>query len=555
MIAAVVTGVVAASLFVAPPLVAPQPTLDACGGFALREVDAGVDFVHDSGARGGWHLPETMGPGVAVLDFDFDGDPDLYLVQSGPFPPSPGEASRHRLYRNRGDGRFEDWTARSGLLERGYGQGALAVDLDGDRATDLFVTCWGGDSVWRNRGDGTFERPDWGLGGPEAHGWSVSAAAADGNGDGDLDLYVARYVELDPARELYCGELERGERTYCDPSLFSGQPDRYYRQEATGRFVDATAEVGLVDLEGKGLGVVFVDLDGDRRPEIYVANDLTANLLFHNRGEGNFEDVSLLSGAAANRDGVYEAGMGIGVGDVDGDGLPELAVTNFDVETNTLYRNLGGLQFEDVAASSGFGPPSFNLLGFGIALIDLDGDGALDAYVANGHIFPKPRRAETAHAQPDLLLRGEGRGRFAPVQCPGLDARRHVARGLAVLDLEGDGDPDLAISVSGGPSEIVRNDAAPEPFLTVSLRAGRPNPEAVGAVVDLADAAGRRQRRWVTAGDSYASTSERKVFFGVAAAPPVALVIDWPVGRRTRIEGFLTRRNLVIVEPGAEAGR
>ncbi len=505
---------------------------DPCGRLAFRDVarEAGVVFQHDRGARGAKHLPETMGAGMAWLDYDRDGHLDLYVVQSGPFPPDGSAAATNRLFRNRGDGTFEDVTARSGAGDRGYGQGVVAADADGDGWTDLYVCNFGPDRLLRNRGDGTFEdrTAAAGLG---AGGWSSSAAFADADGDGDLDLYVARYLDYDPQAEIECSDPRTGERRYCDPTVFEGAADLYYRNRGDGTFEDATAQAGLAGARGKGLGVVFTDLDGDGHPDVYVANDLTINFFFRNRGDGTFEDFSLLSGAGFSADGKAEAGMGIAVGDVDGDGRPELMVTNFDVETNTLYRNLGEGMFEDASLPSGFGLPSFNLLGFGIVVEDFDLDGDLDAYIANGHIFEKPGRDTVSYAQEDLLLLGDPAGRFAPARCGAAFAAAFVGRGLAAADYDNDGDADLAVSNSGGPLQLLRNEAeGAGRWLGVHLRGHPPNTEAVGARVTLVTDR-RRQVRWILAGDSYQSSSERRVRFGLRPDESArALELRWPEG-------------------------
>jgi hypothetical protein len=250
-----------------------------------------------------------MGAGVAWLDFDGDGWLDLYAVQSGMYPPT-GEPVQDGLFRNRGDGTFDNVSDRAGARHRGYGQGVLAADFDGDGATDLLVLAAGPVTLLHIRGDGTFEDRTARSGLGSATGWSSAAAAADADGDGDLDLYVVRYLEYDPAAELFCGDAKTGVREYCDPSLFQGEPDRYYRNRGDGTFEDATAAAGLSGANGRGLGVMFTDLDADGDPDLYVANDLTLNFLFANRGDGTFEDLSLLSGAAVNRFGKPEASMG-----------------------------------------------------------------------------------------------------------------------------------------------------------------------------------------------------------------------------------------------------
>jgi len=502
-----------------------------CGNWGFIDVarEAGIDFQHERGGTGRKHLPETMGSGSAWLDADQDGRLDLYVVQSGPFPPSESAAAANRLYINRGGGRFAQADPAFGAGDRGYGQGVVAADYDGDGRTDLYVCNFGPDRLYRNLGDGRFEdvtsTAGLGLG-----GWSSSAAFADSDGDGDLDLYVTRYLDYDVSNDLFCGDPQTGERRYCDPSLFAGAGDRYYRNLGDGRFEDATAAQGLGEANGKGLGVLFTDLDGDQTPDLYVANDLTLNHLFHNDGTGRFESVSIFSGAGFNVDGKAEAGMGLAVGDVDGDGDADLAVTNFDVETNTLYLNSGAMFFDDVSASSGFGPPSFNLLGFGATLSDLNRDGRLDFYVTNGHIFERPTRADLHWRQRDLMLLGDGRGRFREARCGAALDDLQVGRGLAAADYDDDGDIDLAIVNNGGPLQLLRNDGSEGAWAGFVLDGRAPNVGAVGARVTLHFDDGDAVR-WVTAGDSYQSSSDPRVLFGwTADRAPTSVSVVWRDG-------------------------
>jgi hypothetical protein len=522
---------------------------DPCSPLRLRhaEAQAGLSFRHDPGKSDARHLPETMGSGLAWLDYDGDGWMDLYVVQSGAFPPDGSSRGADRLFRNRGDGTFEDVTARARIADRAYGQGATAADVDGDGDTDLYLTDFGPDTLLLNRGDGTFEDATArsGLG---AGGWSSSAAFADADGDGDLDLYVARYVKYDPNNGLFCGDFATGRRDYCDISLFEGENDLFYRNRGNGTFEDATAAAGFSSANGRGLGVLFTDLDGDRRPDVYVANDMTPNLLFHNLGGGRFEDVSLFSGAAVDAAGKAQAGMGLAAGDFDGDGDPEITVTNFDAEVNSFYRNLGDLQFEDASASSGLGPPSYNLLGFGIIAADLDLDGDLDAYVANGHVFEHPKWDSVLYAQPDLILAGDGHGRFENRSCALPPGEPQVGRGLAAGDYDSDGRPDLAMQNSGGPLELLRNETNGI-WVGVVLEGRAPNTAAVGAKVTLVSP-GRRQVRWSMAGDSYQSTSDRRLLFGLPAGEtPKELEVVWPSGRTQRLAAPPTGRYLTLTEP------
>jgi len=553
--------------FALRPCLAAAP--EDCGfTFAETAAEAGVRFVHDSGSRGGLHLPETMGAGVAWIDFDGDGWLDLYLVQSGPFPPDGGERSSDRLFRNLGPdgaGEFRFSPAGAGELARGYGQGVAAADVDGDRDIDLLVSRYGPTVLLRNDGAGRFAAakplpaaaPE---GGAAEFPWGSSMALADADGDGDLDLHVSRYLDYDPDHGLDCRrEGSESPPEVCDPSLFVGQHDRFYTNRGGGEFEDATSSAGLAGADGKGLGALFTDLNADGRPDLYVANDLTLNLLFGNRGDGTFEDLSLLSGAAVNRNGRPEAGMGLAVSDFDLDGDPDLAVTNFDVETNTLYRNAGpgpDLLFEDVSATAGFGQPSFNLLGFGIVAEDFDRDGALDVYVANGHIFASPRRDNTEHRQRNLLLRGrsgKAAGSFSEVRCAWTDEDPLVSRGAAIADYDNDGDGDLLVTANDGPARLWRNDTAGPAgatWLGLELRGRSPNTQAVGAVATLSGETGTPPaRRWAIRGDSYQSSSGHRLRWAVPAADGRRqLDLRWPSGARTRIVAPPAGAYLVVEE-------
>ena len=505
--------------------------------------EAGLTFLHERGASGRKHLPETMGAGAAWLDVDNDGRMDLYVVQSGPFPSTGAETAANRLFFNRGDGRFEPADPDFGAGDRGYGHGVTAADYDGDGRVDLFVCNFGIDRLYRNVGQGRFEDVTASAGLESMPGWSSSAAFADADGDGDLDLYVTKYMVFEIENEIFCGDPETGERRYCDPSLYDGARDRYFRNEGNGHFVDATVEAGLESADGKGLGVLFTDLDGDGAPDLYVSNDITPNHLFRNDGSGAFESVSLVSGAAFNSDGVAEAGMGLALGDVDNDGDADFAVSNFDVETNTLYENTGPMSFEDVSARTGFGPPSFNLLGFGAALQDFDRDGDLDYYVTNGHIFEYPQRPDLSWEQRDLLLLRTDAGRYVERQCGPAFEARHVGRGLAVGDYDNDGDVDLALVNNGGPLQLLRNDGAKGSWIGLFLRGKAPNTGAVGARAELV-VSGRAQVRWLTAGDSYQSTSDPRILFGWSSDDaPEKLTIHWPNGSVLDIPASALERN------------
>lgn len=527
--------------------------------------DSGVEFVHDSGRSGAKHLPETMGAGVAWLDFDGDGWLDLFLVQSGAFPPEVTEhvGHGHRLFRGLGPARqkststeavdhpqFVDVSDTLPALPGGYGQGALAFDVEGDGDPDLLLTAIRGAgpmqsavTLLRNVG-GAFEAEI--LEQPEtAYRWATAATVADVDRDGDLDLFVAHYLDFDPQAEIFCGrpatDDEPARPDYCDPSLFVGQEDLFWRND--GGVLRLEPERGPRMPEGavlgKGLGALFLDVNDDGWADLYVANDITPNHLYLGGADGFLED-GLLSGTAVNAEGKPEAGMGLAVLDLEGDGDPDLAVTNFDVETNTLYVNLGAGAFEDRSASSGFGVPSFNLLGFGLVAEDFDLDGWTDVYAANGHIFEEPARVNVAYRQPDLVLRGDG-GRFVPAPCAVASFPARVSRGAATADFDRDGDVDLAITHIDEQAVIAGNatDPAPDRWIGIELRTADANAEAVGARVVLrgstASVPVASQIRWVVAGGSYLSSSAREMRFGVDEADALELEVQWPSGRKLRI--------------------
>lgn len=518
---------------------------------------SGLVFRHERGATPEHHLPETMGSGVAWLDYDNDGWMDLYVVQSGPFPAAgnrkerTSRPSRDRLYHNNGDGTFTDVTEKAGLHDTGYGMGAVAADYDNDGYVDLYVTAYGGNVLYHNNGNGTFSdvTEKAGVG---ASGWSTSAAWADVDGDGYLDLYVARYVDDSREKDYFCGDAETGERVYCAPMLYPGTIGILYHNNGNGTFTDITRSAGL-SVVGKGLGVIFFDEDGDGRPDLYVANDEVINFLFRNLGNNRFEDVSVISGTGFDASGAPQGSMGVDVGDLEGNGLPDLAVANFDYEINSLYRNLGGGLFEDVSVPSGFGPPGMNFVGFGLNFLDLDDSGVLDAFIANGHIMEKPRRQGSTYEERNFLMWNDGHGKFRERPCgPAFETAR-VGRGSAVADYDNDGDPDIAVSSSGGPLQLLRNDGKHDHWMGVWLEGRKSNREGIGSRLVAELPSGRKLTRWVEAGSSYLSSSDPRVLFGLGTETGVKkLTITWPsgivqvvtnppVGRYTKIVESATR--------------
>ena len=534
--------------------------------FADEAASRGLSFRFDNGRSDLHQLPETMSGGVGLLDFDGDGWLDVYAVQGGPFPPPAGRAPfGDRLFRNVGDGRFEDATASSGLagFPGGYGHGVAVGDFDNDGRPDLFVTRWRSYALYRNLGGGRFEDATArvGLGGDSD--WPTSAAWADLDGDGDLDLYVCHYLKWDPATSAPCRHPDRSEYTYCEPRDFSALPDHVFRNDG-GRFVDVSAEAGLNDRDGRGLGVIAADLDGDGKTDLFVANDTSANFFFRNLGGFRFAEEGHETGLATNASGGYLAGMGVACGDLDGDGRLDLAVTNFFGETTTLYHNLGGGLFADRSAESGLATPTRLVLGFGLAALDANNDGRLDLTQANGHV--NDFRPTTPYAMPPQLFLGDGTGRlvdFSDRAGPPWSVPR-VGRGLAVADLDNDGKVDVLIVADDAPLALLRNTSTtPDHFLTLGLEGTKSNRDGVGARVEVT-ASGRTQVATRFGGGSYLSASDPRLHFGLGATGKAERVeVVWPSGRRDRYEELAADRAYRLREgdptpghlPGLASGR
>ncbi len=539
------------------PSISPTRAVVERNSFPIFVDDAetsGLRFRFESGRSDLRQLPETMSGGVGLLDFDGDGWLDVYAVQGGPFPPVLGAPNRDRLFRNKRDGTFEDVSERSGIsrLPGGYGHGVAVGDYDNDGQPDLFITRWRSYAIYHNRGDGTFEDATarLGLGGDRE--WPTSAAWADLDGDGDLDLYVCHYLAWDPAKPKVCRSPDGKSNTYCDPRDFEALPDHVFRNDGA-RFVDVTAESGIVDRDGRGLGVVAADLDGDGKTDLFVANDTTANLLFRNLGGFKFREEGTEAGVAANASGGYLAGMGIACGDLDGDGLIDLAVTNFFGESTTFYHGLGGGQFADHTAAIGLAAPTRFLLGFGIAFLDADNDGRLDVAIANGHV--NDYRPSVPHAMPAQLLLGTESGRLVDVSDragPPWGVPR-LARGLAVGDLDNDGRLDLILVDQDAPLPYFHNRSTGGRSLTLKLEGTRSNRDAVGAVVTLT-AGGRPRVAQRLGGGSYLSASDPRLHFGLGQSETVdKLEVRWPSGRVVIFSGLKADRGYLLREGDAEA--
>ncbi|WP_197446354.1 CRTAC1 family protein [Tautonia plasticadhaerens] len=513
---------------------APEGGLTVFPTFRDRAGEVGLDFRYNPGrVDPGRSLPEMMGGGVALIDVEGDGWLDVYLVQGGPFPPPEDGRNADRLFRNRGDGTFEDVTVAAGLggLPGGYGFGVVAGDADGDGLSDLFISRWESYQLLRNRGDGTFGdvTESSGLGG--SRGWPSSSAFADLDADGDIDLYVCHYLEFDPGSSLAETSGVITADAY-NPRRFVAEPDHLFRNDG-GRFVDVSGEAGITeaDADGRGLGVVSCDFDGDGTLDLYVANDMTGNHLFLNRGGLRFDQVGERSGGSASAEGRYQASMGVACGDLEGDGRPDLAVTNYYGEGAAFYRNLGGGMFAESAAVAGLLTPSRFLLGFGVAFLDANNDGRLDLATANGHV--NDFRPETPFAMPAQLLLGSGDGRLVDATgAAGADwAAPRVGRGLAVGDLDNDGRPDVVIVPQDGPIAYLHNETVEAGnSILLRLEARSTATSAEGARVSV-EAEGRRQFGWRVGGGSYQSSGDPRLAFGLGVSDRVERIeVRWPSG-------------------------
>ncbi len=521
------------------PLAAPAAAGESAGpGVLFRDVtaNAGLAFVHRNGGTGQRYIPEIMGAGGAALDYDGDGWTDLYFVQSGAVPggDEPAAPSPNRLYRNLGAGSFVDVTERAGVGDAGYGMGSVAADYDNDGDPDLYVVNLGPDVLLRNDGDGTFSDVTRAVG-IDSPLWGSSAAFLDAEGDGRLDLYVSNYLDFSLANHIVCGSPSEGLEAYCHPDVYPMAPDAFFRQRADGTFAEATVAAGLVDTTGKGLGVVAVDLTGDHRTDLYVANDSTPNFLYRNRGDGTFEEVGLFLGVAYNEDGRTEAGMGTDAGDLNGDGRMDLFVTNLDHETNSLYLAAAD-GFSDQTRSSGLFRGSFLQVGFGTDLADLDNDGDLDIVVANGHIIDNIELFDDAQsfAQPAQVFFNDGAGTFTELAAAavGDPAVPRVGRGTITADLDHDGRLDLAITSNNDQARLFRNRwRAAGNWISVLLESERGNRGALGARVTV-EADGREQVEERKAGSSYQTAGDAWLHFGLGASTRAGgLTVRWPDGQ------------------------
>jgi enediyne biosynthesis protein E4 len=495
---------------------------------------AGIRFRHESGAFGRKYLPETMGSGVAFVDLDGDGRPDLLFVNSKRWPGRPGPRSLPAFYRNNGNGTFTDVTRGSGLDVEIYGLGVTAADYDNDGRVDVYLTGLGGNRLFRNLGGGRFADTT-ARAGVAGGGFGTSAAFFDFDKDGRLDLFVCNYVDWSIEKDLFC-TLDGTRKSYCTPESYKGQSPALYRNRGDGTFEDATAKAGLRDPSSKALGVAVLDYDDDSWPDLFVANDTQPNKLYRNRKDGTFADVGMAAGVAFSEAGVARAGMGVDAADYDGSGRPSLVIGNFSNEMMALYHNEGTGLFIDEAPTTTIGQATLLSLSFSCFFFDYDLDGRPDIFAANGHVSDDIQAVQTRvrYAQPPHLFHNLGDKRFEVADATaGADfARPMVGRGAAYADYDGDGDLDLVITANNGAARLFRNDGGSRNhYLRVRTVGTASNRDGIGARVSVA-AGGRRQWAVVKTGSSYCSQSELPLTFGLGdAAVPARVEVRWPSGR------------------------
>jgi hypothetical protein len=538
---------------------AQQPSSTPTPSIPVRFTDirkaAGITFVQDSTQTDEKYYLETMGTGVAWLDYDQDGLMDLYLVQSGATDAyKPAKPLRSALYHNNGDGTFTDVTDKAGVGGEGhYGQGVAVGDYDNDGYPDLYVTGYGRAILYHNNGDGTFTDVTAKAGVGDEGNWSTSAGWFDYDKDGWLDLVVTNYLDWSPKNNLWCGERAPGYRSYCNPGNYRGQKTKLYHNNHDGTFTDVSDKSGVGLPESKGMGLVLADFNNDGWPDIAIANDTWSNFLFLNNHDGTFRDVSLISGLAASEDGRYEAGMGIDAADVDGDGLLDVYITHLDLELNRLYHNNGDETFTDVTYSSGIGNKAMLLSGVSTKFIDYDNDGWPDIVQANGAMVDNVNLYHSliTYKEPLLMFHNLGNGHFEKSSDSlGPDFLRPVAgRGLATSDFFNNGSVGIAVNCRGDYPELLRNDGGnANHWLEVLLIGTKSNRDGIGSVLKLT-ANGLVLVDQAKGGTSYMSASDPRIHFGLGKHAKIdTLVITWPSGQVDKLTNVPTDKIIAVKE-------
>ena len=534
--------------------------------FAEIAKESGIDFVHFSGMNKDKHFPTANGSGVTLIDYDNDGKLDIYFATCTLLPLGTAQKGPNRLYHNLGNNRFEDVTEKAGVGFRGFCHGSIAADLDNDGDQDLFLCNYGPNVIYKNNGDGTFTDVSQAAG-IARPGWSSGGAVLDADNDGDLDLYISNYGEwIYPDDDKFCGDVEKHVRLYCSPRTIRTVKHFFYRNNGDGTFTDIY-DTAIITLDpetkerkprsdGHGFGVVTADFNNDGKIDIYVANDMNPNFLFLNKGDGTFEDASESSGTAFDEKGQAQSGMGVDAEDLDGDGLPEILVTNFQNEYNTLYQNLGrGGTFMDSTPFWGLAADTTPFVGWGMALADFDNDGWPDNFVANGHVDDnrKDIGESTEYEEPPMLFLHLGkkkRFRLATRDAGPYFATKHVGRGAAFGDIDNDGDIDIVVNHKDGAPALLRNDTkSKNHWIRLELRGTKSNRDGVGAKIEV-EAGGMKIFRQRKGGFSMESSNDPRLTIGVGAVEEVAkLIVKWPSGAVSTMEHLKVDQAYPVVEP------
>ncbi|OLD61596.1 MAG: RNA-binding protein [Acidobacteria bacterium 13_1_40CM_2_60_7] len=512
---------------------------------------AGIHFVHNNGAFGKKYLPETMGPGVAFIDYDNDGWPDIFLVNGMDWPGHVKQHTTPHLYHNNHDGSFTDVTRKAGLAVEMFGLGVAVGDYDNDGYDDLFVTALGQSRLFHNNGNGTFTdvTQKAGLAGP--HEFSTGAAWVDYDRDGRLDLVVGNYVQWSLDGDLYC-TMDGKSKSYCTPESYKGTSVGLWHNRGDGTFEDVTQKTGLGDATSKTLGVTILDFDNDGWPDLLFANDTQPNKLYRNNGNGTFTEKGVLAGVAFSEDGVARAGMGVDAADYDRSGAPSILISNFSNQMLALYHNEGKGLFVDEAPRSEVGRASLLTLGFSCFFFDYDNDGWPDIFVANGHIDADIERVQVnvKHAEPPHLFRNLGQGKFQEVtkEVGAAFTAPRIARGAAYADIDNDGRLDLLVGTNGGPAVLFHNEGGANKSLRVKLVGTKSNRDGIGAVVRVT-AGSDSQSQMMRGSVGYLSSSELVLTFGLAQHEKAdAVEIRWPSGQMDRLLNVAVGEMIAVTE-------
>jgi hypothetical protein len=537
---------------------AQTPQNSAANTITFRDVTqrAGIHFVHNNAAFGKKYLPETMGPGVAFIDYDNDGWPDIFIVNGMDWPGQASKRSTPKLYHNNHDGTFTDVTHQAGLDVEMFGMGVAVGDYDNDGYDDLFVTALGQSRLFHNNGNGTFTdvTQKAGLLGPKE--FSTSAAWVDYDRDGKLDLVVANYVQWSREGDLYC-TLDGKSKSYCTPESYKGASVRLWHNRGNGTFEDVTKKAGVWEPTSKTLGIAILDYDNDGWPDLLFSNDTQPNKLYRNNGNGTFTEKAVVAGVAFSEDGVARAGMGVDAADYDRSGIASILITNFSNQMLSLYHNEGNGLFVDEAPRSEIGRNSLLTLGFGCFFFDYDLDGWPDILIANGHIDGDIQRVQpnVKYAMPPHIFRNLGKGNFQEVtKILGAGfATPRVGRGAAYGDVNNDGRLDLLLSTNGGPVFLFENDfigsaAATNKSVRIKLIGTKSNRDGIGTVVRLT-AGGESQSEMLRSGSSYLSASELVLTFGLAMHVQAdSIEIRWPSGQVEKLTNVAAGQTITVTE-------